>query len=130
MVTLQTTEGDGLLNVANAGNVTVGLEDSLHELGLSVRVINALENPEEEPNAYGHVHQVRTVRELLSLRPEDILAIANLGDKTLQEIRACLAKCGYCRSGEEPPPLSSQERRQLVQRNRLVELRRSLAYRC
>lgn len=61
------------------------LEESLHELGLPVRIINALETGAN----------VFTVKELLRLTPEQVLALPNFGQKTLNTIHEALAKFGF-----------------------------------
>ena len=104
------------------------LDASLHELPkLSFRTASALENDKGNPNRLGEVRQVRTVRELLALRPEDILAIPNLGEKTLTEIYTCLARCGFVRKGfvvRESP----EDRRERSDRQRRDQLKRRLGY--
>ena len=96
---------------------------SLHELGLSFRTASALENDKGIKNRLGVVRQVRTVRELLALRQEDILAIPNLGEKTLEEIYNRLAVAGFVRKGyvlretvAELKAKSDHTRRQQLQR--------------
>jgi DNA-directed RNA polymerase subunit alpha len=61
------------------------LEESLHELGLPVRIINALETG---ANVY-------TVKELLQLTPAQVLALPNFGQKTLNTIHEALASFGF-----------------------------------
>lgn len=65
------------------------LDESLHELGLPIRVINAFET---------HAN-VFLVRELLAMKPEDVLNIPNFGQKTLDTVYDALAKFGFYREG-------------------------------
>lgn len=109
--------------------VSILMDDSLHTLGLSLRVVNALENAKGVADKNGNVNQVYTVGQLLELTPNDILSIANLGDKTLNEIFRCLAKRGYVRPGELPPPPNMLERIEQAQQQRRMQLRAALAYR-
>ena len=51
------------------------LEMSAAEIGLSVRTTNCLED-----------RGIFTVNDLLHSRPEDLLAISNFGEKTLEEV--------------------------------------------
>ncbi len=64
------------------------LEMSLSEIGLSVRTCNTLE-------AKG----VFTVNDLLHCTREDLLAISNFGEKTLEEVFKCLEDIGFVRRG-------------------------------
>lgn len=63
------------------------LEESLHELGLPVRIINALESGAG----------IYTVRQLLQLSPAQILALPNFGQKTLTTIYEALERFGFHR---------------------------------
>ncbi|HOM19181.1 MAG TPA: DNA-directed RNA polymerase subunit alpha C-terminal domain-containing protein, partial [Thermoguttaceae bacterium] len=62
------------------------LDMSIAEIGLSVRTTNCLEE-----------HGILTVRELLYRRPKDLLAIANFGEKTLEEVYKALEGIGFYR---------------------------------
>ena len=63
------------------------LDMSTAEIGLSVRTTNCLEE-----------RGVFTVRDLLGRKPEDLLSIANFGEKTLEEVYKSLAKIGFMRT--------------------------------
>ncbi len=67
------------------------------DLGLSVRANNCLE-------AAG----IRTVGDLVARTADDLLAIKNLGDTSLEEIRGKLGASGLALAGEtaSPPPLA------------------------
>jgi hypothetical protein len=84
------------------------LDESLHELGLPVRIINALET-----NA-----RVFLVKELLSMRPAEVLALPNFGQKTLDTIYEALAKFGFYKEGSAQSGLSasadSEDRRRRI----------------
>ena len=67
------------------------LELSLAETALAVRTVNALEE-----------ERIFTVQDLLSCKPERLLAIPNLGETTLETIFAVLAKMGFCRESKQP----------------------------
>jgi DNA-directed RNA polymerase subunit alpha len=67
------------------------LELSLAETDLGVRTVNALEE-----------ERIFTVQDLLRCKPEQLLAIPNLGEKTLETIFAVLEKMGFCRESEQP----------------------------
>ena len=62
------------------------LEMSTAEIGLSVRTTNCLEE-----------RGVFTVRDLLNCTPDDLLSIANFGEKTLEEVYKALEKFGFFR---------------------------------
>ncbi len=62
------------------------LNMSLAELGLSVRTTNCLDE-----------QGVSTVEDLLKWRREDLLAIPNFGEKTLEEVLNALQKLGFLR---------------------------------
>ena len=76
------------------------LEQPMSSLALPVRTINTLENTNGAVNGNGDVIQVVTVRDLLTLTPKDLLAMPNLGEKTLQSIFVALAKIGFCRGNK------------------------------
>jgi DNA-directed RNA polymerase subunit alpha len=67
------------------------LELSLAEIDLIVRTVNGLEE-----------EGIFTVQELLSCKPERLLAIPNLGEKTLETIFAALEKIGFYRESKQP----------------------------
>ncbi len=62
------------------------LEMSTAEIGLSVRTTNCLEE-----------RGIFTVRDLLNCTPDDLLGIANFGEKTLEEVYKALEKFGFFR---------------------------------
>jgi DNA-directed RNA polymerase subunit alpha len=62
------------------------LEKSTAEIGLSVRTTNCLEE-----------RGIFTVRDLLNCTPEDLLAISNFGEKTLEEVYTALDGIGFHR---------------------------------
>ena len=62
------------------------LEMSTAEIGLSVRTTNCLEE-----------RGIFTVRDLLNCKPEDLLSIANFGEKTLEEVYKALEKFDFYR---------------------------------
>ena len=71
------------------------LEDRLNlstaEIGLLVRTTNCLEEK-----------GIFTVRDLLHSRREDLLKIANFGEKTLEEVYQALEKIGFPRPTQRP----------------------------
>ena len=67
------------------------LELSLAEIDLAVRTVNGLEE-----------ERIFTVRDLLSCKPERLLAIPNLGEKTLETIFTALEKIGFDRESTQP----------------------------
>jgi DNA-directed RNA polymerase subunit alpha len=72
------------------------LEMSAAEIGLSVRTTNCLEE-----------QGIFTVQDLLYCTPQDLLAISNFGEKTLEEVYKALEGIGFCRSwspAAEPAP--------------------------
>ena len=62
------------------------LEMSTAEIGLSVRTTNCLEE-----------RGIFTVRDLLHCKPDDLLAISNFGEKTLEEVYSALDAIGFRR---------------------------------
>lgn len=62
------------------------LEMSTAEIGLSVRTTNCLED-----------RGIFTVAQLLQTTPEDLLKIANFGEKTLEEVYLALERLGFYR---------------------------------
>jgi DNA-directed RNA polymerase subunit alpha len=67
------------------------LELPTAEIGLSVRTTNCLEEK-----------GIFTVRDLLNSKPEDLLSIANFGEKTLEEVYQALEKFGFYRPTRKP----------------------------
>jgi DNA-directed RNA polymerase subunit alpha len=67
------------------------LELPTAEIGLSVRTTNCLEEK-----------GIFTVRDLLNSKPEDLLSIANFGEKTLEEVYQALEKFGFYRPARKP----------------------------
>ena len=64
------------------------LEWSTAELGLSVRTTNCLDE-----------QGIFTIGDLLACRREDLLQIANFGEKTLEDVFNALEKLGFYRAG-------------------------------
>jgi DNA-directed RNA polymerase subunit alpha len=64
---------------------------SLAEIDLSVRTVNCLED-----------QGIFTVQDLLSCKPQRLLEIPNLGEKTLELIYAALEKIGFYRPSGQP----------------------------
>ena len=62
------------------------LEMSTAEIGLSVRTTNCLEE-----------RGIFTVRDLLNCTRDDLLAISNFGEKTLEEVFKALESIGFYR---------------------------------
>jgi DNA-directed RNA polymerase subunit alpha len=69
-----------------AKDLAAKLEMSTAEIGLSVRTTNCLED-----------RGIFTVNDLLHSRPEDLLAISNFGEKTLEEVYKALEGIGFNR---------------------------------
>ncbi|GIW94760.1 MAG: DNA-directed RNA polymerase subunit alpha [Pirellulaceae bacterium] len=67
------------------------LELSTAEIGLPVRTTNCLEE-----------RGIFTVGDLLRATPEELLSIANFGEKTLEEVYRALEKIGFYRPGRAP----------------------------
>ena len=72
------------------------LEWSTAELGLSVRTTNCLDE-----------HGICTLGDLLACRREDLLQIANFGEKTLEDVYKALEKLGFYRANRLPPTAKS-----------------------
>ncbi len=66
------------------------LEMSTAEIGLSVRTTNCLEE-----------RGIFTVRDLLNSTPDQLLSIANFGEKTLEEVYKALEKFGFYRRSKQ-----------------------------
>ena len=84
-IPLRTTEME-------ARDVAEKLEMSTAEIGLSVRTTNCLEE-----------RGVFTVNDLLHCTREDLLAIANFGEKTLEEVYSALGGIGFYRKSADDP---------------------------
>ena len=96
-IPLRTTDND-------ARQMAEKLEMSTAEIGLSVRTTNCLEE-----------RGIFTVNDLLHSTRDDLLAISNFGEKTLEEVYNALEGVGfYRRSSQETPDaevrLASQPR--------------------
>jgi DNA-directed RNA polymerase subunit alpha len=74
----------------NARLMKERLEMSTAEIGLSVRTTNCLEE-----------RGIFTVRDLLNSSPEQLLSIANFGEKTLEEVYKALEKFGFYRKSRQ-----------------------------
>lgn len=74
------------------------LKRSTSELGLCTRTVNALE-----------LIKVYTVEDLLMCRPEDLLAQANFGTKTLKEVYDALATVGFYVGGKPPEKVEAPQ---------------------
>ena len=72
-----------------AKELTERLEMSTAEIGLSVRTTNCLEE-----------RGIFTVHDLLQCKREDLLAISNFGEKTLDEVYKALEGIGFYRSAK------------------------------
>jgi DNA-directed RNA polymerase subunit alpha len=80
----------------NARLMKERLEMSTAEIGLSVRTTNCLEE-----------RGIFTVRDLLNSSPEQLLSIANFGEKTLEEVYKALEKFGFYRSSRQKAMMTS-----------------------
>ena len=67
------------------------LEMSTAEIGLSVRTTNCLEE-----------RGIFTVEDLLRCTRDDLLAISNFGEKTLEEVYRSLEGIGFYRNSRQP----------------------------
>ena len=72
------------------------LEMSTAEIGLTVRTTNCLEEK-----------GIFTVRDLLNSAPEDLLGIANFGEKTLEEVYKSLEKFGFFRASRRQQAMAA-----------------------
>ena len=72
------------------------LEWSTSELGLSVRTTNCLDE-----------QGIATIGDLLACHREDLLRIANFGEKTLEDVYRALEKLGFYRTDREPQKAKS-----------------------
>jgi DNA-directed RNA polymerase subunit alpha len=68
------------------------LDMSTAEIGLTVRTTNCLEE-----------RGIFTVRDLLNSTSDDLLAISNFGEKTLEEVYIALEKFGFYRPARKSP---------------------------
>ena len=64
---------------------------STSEMGLPVRTTNCLDE-------YG----ISTIGDLLKCTREELIAVPNFGEKTLEEVFKALEKLGFYRKGREP----------------------------
>jgi DNA-directed RNA polymerase subunit alpha len=74
-----------------ADSLAARLEMSTAEIGLSVRTTNCLEE-----------RGIFTVNDLLHSTREDLLAISNFGEKTLEEVYRSLEGVGFYRRNRRP----------------------------
>jgi DNA-directed RNA polymerase subunit alpha len=74
-----------------ARNMQERLELSAAEIGLTVRTTNCLEE-----------RGIFTVRDLLNCTRDDLLAISNFGEKTLEEVYLALENIGFYRANRQP----------------------------
>lgn len=74
---------------ARAKDMSEKLEMSTAEIGLSVRTTNCLEE-----------RGIFTVSDLLSCTRENLLAISNFGEKTLEEVYQALEGIGFYRKSK------------------------------
>ena len=75
----------------DGGDMQAKLEMSTAEIGLTVRTTNCLEE-----------RGIFTVRDLLHSTPDQLLSIANFGEKTLEEVYKSLEKFGFYRASRRP----------------------------
>jgi len=78
----------------NARLMAERLEMSTAEIGLSVRTTNCLEE-----------RGIFTVRDLLNSTPDQLLSIANFGEKTLEEVYKALEKFSFYRRSRQSKTL-------------------------
>ncbi len=76
---------------SRAKELTEKLEMSMAEIGLSVRTINCLEE-----------RGIFMVNDLLHRTRDDLLAISNFGEKTLEEVYQALEGVGFYRKSRRP----------------------------
>jgi DNA-directed RNA polymerase subunit alpha len=74
-----------------ADSLAARMEMSTAEIGLSVRTTNCLEE-----------RGIFTVNDLLHCTREDLLAISNFGEKTLEEVYRALEGVGFYRRSRRP----------------------------
>lgn len=75
------------------------LDESLHALNLPVRIINALETSAG----------IYSVRDLLQMKPQEILSLPNFGKATLNAVYSALSKYGFNREGQKPVKENDRE---------------------
>ena len=85
---------------SQARELTEKLEMSMAEIGLSVRTINCLEE-----------RGIFTVDNLLHCTRDDLLAISNFGEKTLEEVYRALEGVGFYRKSRRPKDDEPLQRR-------------------
>jgi DNA-directed RNA polymerase subunit alpha len=73
------------------------LDMSTAEIGLTVRTTNCLEE-----------RGIFTVRDLLNCTRDDLLAISNFGEKTLEEVYLALEGIGFYRPERQPRPATAK----------------------
>ncbi|MCE9544456.1 MAG: DNA-directed RNA polymerase subunit alpha [Planctomycetia bacterium] len=73
----------------NTKTLSQRLDMSTAEIGLSVRTTNCLEE-----------QGIFTVGDLLKCTPDDLLAISNFGEKTLDEVYKALESIGFYRQSK------------------------------
>jgi DNA-directed RNA polymerase subunit alpha len=73
------------------------LDMSTAEIGLTVRTTNCLEE-----------RGIFTVRDLLNCTRDDLLAISNFGEKTLEEVYMALEGIGFYRPERQPRPTAAK----------------------
>lgn len=87
------------------------LEQSINILDLDVRVINALEDESTQP-------VVKTVKDLLNCKVDQLKALPNVGDKTIKAIFAALARFGiHSPDYEFPEPTKKEIEEQQVRKS-------------
>ena len=74
------------------------LELSTAEIGLTVRTTNCLEE-----------RGIFTVNDLLHCTRDDLLAISNFGEKTLEEVYKALEGIGFCRQRKRDSKLGTSD---------------------
>ena len=67
------------------------LQLSTSEMGLPVRTTNCLDE-----------HGISTIGDLLKCTREELIAVPNFGEKTLEEVYKALEKLGFYRKGRKP----------------------------
>ena len=74
------------------------LKMSTAQIGLSVRTTNCLDE-----------QGISTVEDLLKCRRSDLLAIPNVGEKTLEEVFKALEKLGFYRTDKPSPEQQTKQ---------------------
>lgn len=82
---------------SQAKQMSERLKMSTAEIGLSVRTTNCLEE-----------RGIFTVNDLLFSTRDDLLAISNFGEKTLEEVYKALEDIGFCRKPKCEPAIDPQ----------------------